>query len=247
MAEPGAQRNRSHSFGKPGIQLLSHIVTERWGSAILLEHYVSTSYGCTVAYLTACPNTYTRYWFLCEEKWTRHFCACERITHIRLGSYDFHVLVIWRMRTQNSTVILIYEGVPKSFRTESITKYTLTTKKRTRLTHKTALQLHLVSGRCTICSSRSRRPVRKLLDTPSYNPWDWWMLLHKKTVRGCGYIEAELQSHKWSSHRNIHTVICKTPFVLLLFCPRAPPNWAPLHEGVLGSGGTAPPILWPRH
>jgi hypothetical protein len=39
--------------------------------------------------------------------------------------------------------------------------------KVTRLTHKTAIQLHLVAESCTICSSRSRRPVRKLLDTPS--------------------------------------------------------------------------------
>jgi hypothetical protein len=31
-----------------------------------------------------------------------------------------------------------------------------------------AIQLHLVAESCTICSSRSRRPVRKLLDTPSY-------------------------------------------------------------------------------
>jgi hypothetical protein len=36
------------------------------------------------------------------------------------------------------------------------------------LTHKIAIQLHLVAESCTICSSRSRRPVRKLLDTPSY-------------------------------------------------------------------------------
>jgi len=36
-----------------------------------------------------------------------------------------------------------------------------------KLTHKIAIQLHLVAG--TICSSRSRRPVRKLLDTPSYS------------------------------------------------------------------------------
>jgi hypothetical protein len=42
--------------------------------------------------------------------------------------------------------------------------------KFTRLTHKVAIQLHLVAERCTICSSRSRRPVRKLLDTPSYSP-----------------------------------------------------------------------------
>jgi hypothetical protein len=41
--------------------------------------------------------------------------------------------------------------------------------KLTRLTHKTTVQLHLVAESCTICSPRSRRPVRKLLDTPSYN------------------------------------------------------------------------------
>jgi hypothetical protein len=40
--------------------------------------------------------------------------------------------------------------------------------KLTRLTHKIAIQLHLVAESCTICSSRSRRPVRKLLVTPSY-------------------------------------------------------------------------------
>jgi hypothetical protein len=30
------------------------------------------------------------------------------------------------------------------------------------LTHKIAIQLHLEAENCTICSSRSRRPVRKL-------------------------------------------------------------------------------------
>jgi hypothetical protein len=40
--------------------------------------------------------------------------------------------------------------------------------KLVRLTHKIAIQLHLVVENCTIFSSRSRRPVRKLLDTPSY-------------------------------------------------------------------------------
>jgi hypothetical protein len=39
--------------------------------------------------------------------------------------------------------------------------------KLTRLAHKIAIQLHLVAQSYTICSSRSRRPVRKLLDTPS--------------------------------------------------------------------------------
>jgi hypothetical protein len=40
--------------------------------------------------------------------------------------------------------------------------------KFTRLTHKIAVQLHLTTESCTIYSSRSRLPVRKLLDTPSY-------------------------------------------------------------------------------
>jgi len=39
--------------------------------------------------------------------------------------------------------------------------------KITRLTHKLAIQLRLVAESCTIYSSRSRWPVRKLLDTPS--------------------------------------------------------------------------------
>jgi hypothetical protein len=40
--------------------------------------------------------------------------------------------------------------------------------KLTRLTHKIVMELHLMAESCTICNSRSRRPVRKLLDTPSY-------------------------------------------------------------------------------
>jgi len=40
--------------------------------------------------------------------------------------------------------------------------------KLTRLTLKIAIQLHLVAESCTIYSSRSRRPVRKLLDTHSH-------------------------------------------------------------------------------
>jgi len=40
--------------------------------------------------------------------------------------------------------------------------------KLTGLTHRIAIQLHLVAESCTICSSRSRRPIRLLFDTPSY-------------------------------------------------------------------------------
>jgi hypothetical protein len=77
---------------------------------------------------------------------------------------------------------LKYESVSKSFRTESITKYTLTTintrweatqrvmaVKLTRLTHKIVIQLQLMAESCTICSCRSRRPVRKCLGTSLYS------------------------------------------------------------------------------
>jgi len=60
-----------------------------------------------------------------------------------------------------------------------VTKYMLTTIKTrweatksamearlVRLTHRIAIQLHLVAESYTICSPRSRRSVRKLLDTP---------------------------------------------------------------------------------
>jgi hypothetical protein len=40
--------------------------------------------------------------------------------------------------------------------------------KLTRLTHKIAIKLYLVAQRCTICSSRSQRPVRNILDTSWY-------------------------------------------------------------------------------
>jgi hypothetical protein len=69
----------------------------------------------------------------------------------------------------------------REYLTKSITKYMFTTinthweatqrvvaAKFTRLTHKIAIQLHIFAENCTICSSLSRRPVRKRLDTPSY-------------------------------------------------------------------------------
>jgi hypothetical protein len=40
--------------------------------------------------------------------------------------------------------------------------------KLTRLTHKLAIQLHLVAESCTIYNSCSRWPVLKILDTPSH-------------------------------------------------------------------------------
>jgi hypothetical protein len=93
----------------------------------------------------------------------------------------WHAINNFMYELYNLCSINIYEGVSKSFRAESIIKHTLTTinthweatqrvvaAKLNRLTHKIAIQLHLVAESCTICSSRSRRPVRKLLNTLSY-------------------------------------------------------------------------------
>jgi hypothetical protein len=51
--------------------------------------------------------------------------------------------------------------------------------KLTRLNHKIAIQLHLVAESYTISSSRSRRPFRKLLDTPWYVLVQDGSILHK--------------------------------------------------------------------
>jgi hypothetical protein len=84
--------------------------------------------------------------------------------------------------SQVSGINMEYEGVSKSFRTQSInnnnnTSWEVTKRvmaaKFTILTHKIAIQLHLVAESCIICSSRSRRPVRKLLDTHSYVDMQW--------------------------------------------------------------------------
>jgi hypothetical protein len=73
----------------------------------------------------------------------------------------------------------VIRGCIQKFPDWVITKTTINTRweatqsvmgtKLTRLTHKIAIQLYLVAESCTICSSRCRRPVRKLLDTPSYS------------------------------------------------------------------------------
>jgi hypothetical protein len=62
--------------------------------------------------------------------------------------------------------------------------------KLTKMTHKIAIQLHLVAESWDICISRCRRPVRKLLDTPL-------------DVR-CEIEESERQNHNYSPLNEIH-------------------------------------------
>jgi hypothetical protein len=145
-----------------------------------------------------------------------------------LSRFSFlHVCRFWWSRRELllhflEPYILKYVGVSKRFRTGSITKYTLTILNTcceatwrvmaanfARLNHKIELQLHLGAESRTICSSLSRRPVRKLLDTPSY-------LCHV---------------YYYSSASDCFLLKVKVKLSLCFF------NWAPRHEGVLGEWG----------
>jgi hypothetical protein len=110
---------------------------------------------------------------------------CNKLTDATVSSDEYYTTGLKQQKRKQKlqNTPFIHEGVSKSPRTESIMKHTLTTintrweatkrfmaAKLTRLTHKIAIQLHLVAERCTICSSRSRRPVRKLL---RYTLVDW--------------------------------------------------------------------------
>jgi len=54
--------------------------------------------------------------------------------------------------------------------------------KLTRLTHRIAIQLHLVAEYCTICNYRSQRPVRKFLDM-SFRFWkSFWIIKLLRTL-----------------------------------------------------------------
>jgi len=68
-----------------------------------------------------------------------------------------------------------------------------------RLTHKTVIQLNLMAESCTICSSQSRRPVWKLLDTPSHLDS---VLIHKHILVS-PFWAFFIQSEKWRlQHRH---------------------------------------------
>jgi hypothetical protein len=140
-----------------------------------------------------------RYFVSQPSEFCRHNLSCSfstsntkgrRIFLYRLSSETFGCTLVRAFVC--ACVCVCIRGISKSFRTKSIKKYTLTTintrweatqgvmaAKLTRMTHKVAIQLHLVAESCTICSSRSRRPVRKLLNTPScVFVWEieYWMI-----------------------------------------------------------------------
>jgi hypothetical protein len=69
--------------------------------------------------------------------------------------------------------------------------------KLTRLTHKVAIQLHLLTEGCTIYSTRSRRPVRKLLDTPSYI----FLSKRKESEGSCTYYPSNSERENCLKHQ----------------------------------------------
>jgi hypothetical protein len=81
--------------------------------------------------------------------------------------------------------------------------------KLTRLTHKIAIQLHLVAESWTICSSRSRQPVRKLLDTPSCTSIPPYVLIACVKHRGSFNLPASSVLScflRWSSFDKIEKI-----------------------------------------
>jgi hypothetical protein len=74
--------------------------------------------------------------------------------------------------------------------------------KISRLTHKIAIQQHLVAESCTICSSRSRRPVRKLSDTP----WYYRHLEMDSSRALLGYGSCVVPLKRWYPSTTLHGV-----------------------------------------
>jgi len=70
--------------------------------------------------------------------------------------------------------------------------------KFTRLSHKIAIQLHLAAESCTICSSRSRWPIRKPLDTPSYYHLPLWCRVLSKSWGPRMVISVFIKSCHWT-------------------------------------------------
>jgi len=86
--------------------------------------------------------------------------------------------------------------------------------KPTRLIRKIAIQLHLVEESSTICSSWSRRPVRKLLDTLSYvgetrRPLETRLIEHKHSPNVGELSKFRTAEHSWNEDQLILFQIIK--------------------------------------
>jgi hypothetical protein len=85
--------------------------------------------------------------------------------------------------------------------------------KLTRLTHKITIQLHLVAERCAICSSRSRRPVRKQRRTTRYNCN--MKLKRNNFMEGTNTLCTPMTAHKYTTFVG---VTIRVPYSHLSIC-----------------------------
>jgi hypothetical protein len=124
------------------------------------------------------PNLRPRkHWHAITDPQGAHRWALDRQGEERIEYPEWLVTITW---LQNQDKVCestrVHPNVPGLSHNEiyaynnkhSLRSNTKGDGKTNRLTHKIAIQLHLVPESCTICSSRTRPPVWKLLDTPSY-------------------------------------------------------------------------------
>jgi hypothetical protein len=113
--------------------------------------------------------------------------------------------------------------------------------KLTRLTHKIAIQLQVVAESCTICSSRSKRSVRKLLDTPSYysvrNVCHGLPLVYN-FMQSANSSKSYLETNHPLHNHKVNLCLCLTKHHTIKTYAQLP-----RHEDVWSSGGIAPHIL----
>jgi hypothetical protein len=97
------------------------------------------------------------------ELWVRKMWNSRIRTNLKADI----VVVLWSVRGYIQKFSdWVYKGTTTNTRWEATQR--IMAAKLPRMTHRMMIQLHLVAESYTICSSRSRRPVRKLLDFPSY-------------------------------------------------------------------------------
>jgi len=130
-------------------------------------------------------------WFHGNKIFMLYFKPLFHYLHHVLYSFQTEFRQFWFCRCPGWSDV---RGCIQIFRNDSITKYTKTNTrwestqsvmaaKDTRLTHKIAIQQHLLAESCTIFSSRSRRPVRKHLIPPRIVVVGLLLYIHHLQVR----------------------------------------------------------------
>jgi hypothetical protein len=116
-----------------------------------------------------------------EVRNSLHRCSLRYLT--AANQWQLHKVVWYEKVTVRECIQKFPDWVDNEIKTNTRWEATqrVIAAKITRLTHRIVIQLHLVAESCTICSYRSRRPVRKLLDTPLYRTS--WLVSYFQVLR----------------------------------------------------------------